>query len=178
MCVCVRVCFDSYGWLMEQCWVCWASPEAAHQPTTTGVKRIIPNLGPISKHNWGWLYQNIMVMLDFLGPLYWVNHDSLIFQNNPKTILNAPLKDMTLPSRLQHLTLGTTFNQSLEHVKWPSSLQSITFGFQFNQNLEHAVWPNSLRSLTFGPLFKQNLENVKWPSNLQSLTFHSGCGSN
>ena len=59
-CVCVCACFDSYGWLMEQCWVCWAS-EAAHQPWL-GWKESSRIGGQYQSIIRGWLYQNIMPM--------------------------------------------------------------------------------------------------------------------
>ena len=72
-----------------------------------------------------------------------------------------------LPSSLQSLTFGSSFNQSLDGIQPPSSLQSLVFGHAFNQSLEGTQLPSSLQSLTFIGAFNQSLEGIQIPSSLQ-----------
>ena len=46
--------------------------------------------------------------------------------------------------------VSLTSNKSLDGVALPSSLQSLTFGLSFEQTLKQAALPSSLQSLTFG----------------------------
>ena len=99
--------------------------------------------------------------------------------NMPQTVehltlgsgFNDSLENVTLPCSLQTLTFGTDFNQSLGHVTLPSSLQTLTFGGKFNQSLAQVTLPSSLQTLTFGRGFNQSLEHVTLQSSLQTLTF-------
>lgn len=45
-------------------------------------------------------------------------------------------------------------------VSLPSSLQSLTFGFSFNESLERVALPGNLRHLTFGNKFNRSLEEA------------------
>ena len=99
--------------------------------------------------------------------------------NMPQTVehltlgseFNDSLENVTLPSSLQTLTFGRKFNQSLAQVTLPSSLQTLTFGWCFNQSLAHVTLPSSLQTLTLGGDFNQSLEHVTLPSSLQTLRF-------
>ena len=70
-----------------------------------------------------------------------------------------------LPTGLQQLTLGMTFNQPLNIL--PNELQYLTFGNSFNQPLNKL--PDGLTYLTFGNSFNQPLH--KLPDGLTHLTF-------
>eukprot|EP00438_Fugacium_kawagutii_P034288 Skav220345 [mRNA] locus=scaffold2224:151673:170259:+ [translate_table: standard] len=87
------------------------------------------------------------------------------------SLFNESLQQVNLPRGLQSLVLGNSFNQVLEKNALPASLERLTFGYQFNQSLEHVNLPRQLRSLTFGRKFNQSLKGVKLPVTLQSLTF-------
>ena len=66
---------------------------------------------------------------------------------------------------------NATTRKYLYHL--PSSLQSLTFGYTFNHSLEGVTFPSGLQSLMFGHDLNQNLEGVTFPSGLQSLTYVS-----
>ena len=83
---------------------------------------------------------------------------------------NQSLENVNLPNGLQRIELGS-FNQSLENVTLPSSLQTIEFGLGFNQSLENVNLPNGLQTIAFGFQFNQSLENVILPSGLQAIHF-------
>ena len=73
------------------------------------------------------------------------------------------LDGVTLPQRLQKLTLGVCFNQPLDQVTLPSTLRSLTFGYMFNQCLDGVTWPRSLQELTLGGSFDERVDGVTWP---------------
>ena len=81
------------------------------------------------------------------------------------TLDKLPL--VSLPSALQSLTFGDSFNQSLDNVTLPGALQSLTFGWEFNQRLGNVTLPSALQSLTFTSHHHPRLENVNLPSGCQ-----------
>eukprot|EP00434_Breviolum_minutum_P018353 symbB.v1.2.016193.t2/scaffold1223.1/size130870/6 len=83
-----------------------------------------------------------------------------------------------LPSSLEFLMFGESFNQSLEHLILPNGLQSLTFSEAFDQSLEYVKLPTGLQQLTFGANFSKSLRKTILPSSLQSLTFENPCSEN
>ena len=80
-----------------------------------------------------------------------------------------------LPPRLRKLRLCDRFNQSVEDLELPSTLEWLGFGDSFNQPVEGVLrLPMRLQQLHFGSgysidKFNQPLTNMQWPSSLQSL---------
>ena len=57
---------------------------------------------------------------------------------NSHLLYDCPKAQVSLPSRLQSLTFGFSFNESLERVALPGTLRHLTFGNKFNRSLEEA----------------------------------------
>merc|ERR1719224_101149 len=109
--------------------------------------------------------------------ILWERVQKLIWRSN------LELDKVTLPSSLQTLTFGSSFNQSLDKVTLPSSLQTLAFGCFFNQSLDEVTLPSSLQTLIFGKYYgkyynqrvsldnnqRLSLDKVTLPSSLQTL---------
>lgn len=56
---------------------------------------------------------------------------------------------MTLPSSLEELSFEGCFNQDhcLEGISLPSRVQKLTLGVDFNLNLNDVIWPGRLQNL-------------------------------
>ena len=74
---------------------------------------------------------------------------------------------MQLPSLLQHLTFGYSFNNSLEGIHLPSSVQSFTFGQEFNQSLDGIQLPRA--AFEVGQRLQPRLGG--YPTTRQSVAF-------
>jgi hypothetical protein len=78
---------------------------------------------------------------------------------------NAPIKDVSWPLRLTHLTFGWNFNQPVYHL--PSSLTHLEFRGNFNHPVDRL--PSSLTHIKFGWMFNQPVNHL--PSSLTHLEF-------
>lgn len=67
---------------------------------------------------------------------------------------------------LQHISLGTHFNQAIHKVEWPRSLRYLEFGTRFNQPIARVAWPR-LTHLAFGDALNYPIVKVTWPPSLQ-----------
>ena len=67
----------------------------------------------------------------------------------------------TLPSNLQSLSFGNSFNQNIEELELPRGLRHLTFGDEFNQCMDKIKLPDSLESLTCGQNFNNGIHNIK-----------------
>ncbi|EGG24679.1 hypothetical protein DFA_02923 [Cavenderia fasciculata] len=84
---------------------------------------------------------------------------------------NQPISVGVLPPTLQSLTFGDGYNQPISVGVLPESLQSLTFGDSYNQAISVGTLPSTLQSLTFGDSYNQAISDGVLPSSLQSLTF-------
>ncbi|CAJ1454352.1 unnamed protein product, partial [Effrenium voratum] len=83
---------------------------------------------------------------------------------------NQSLEDLALPRGLQSLAFGDSFNWTLDGTLGTlPNLQSLTFGSEFNRSLD--ALPSSLRTLTLGDSFNQSLRGVTLPGSLETLAF-------
>ncbi|EFA86163.1 hypothetical protein PPL_00725 [Heterostelium album PN500] len=84
---------------------------------------------------------------------------------------NQHIKPNTLPRGLKSVVFGNNYNQPLEVEILPASVTSIKFGKEFNQLLPVGVLPVELKQLTFGDNFNQPLKPHELPSKLENLEF-------
>lgn len=87
---------------------------------------------------------------------------------------NQSLQGLVMPTSLESLSFGESFDQSLEGLDFPR-LRSLSFGYQlldskgshfsrlrFNQSLHGLIFPE-LESLSVGEDFNQSLQGLQMP---------------
>ncbi|KAN0027295.1 hypothetical protein ACTFIU_009985 [Dictyostelium citrinum] len=76
-----------------------------------------------------------------------------------------------IPSNIQSLDTGNTFNQPLKHALLSNSITILTYGDSFNQPIEKgAISTSNVRHLKFGISFKFPLNGDCLPCKLETLT--------
>ena len=76
------------------------------------------------------------------------------------------LREWSLPSSLQRLILGESFNFSVDHWRLPSALSNL-YG-RIRSTLQHVVFNEQLTRLSFEE-FNQDLPGVQFPASLTHL---------
>ena len=78
------------------------------------------------------------------------------------------LQCVGLPSAVQHLELGHSFNQPICDMQWSHLLQTLHFGMDSNRPLQNVLLPAALCELRFGNRFDQ----PRW----MAFAGHRSCG--
>ncbi|KAK5574616.1 hypothetical protein RB653_009869 [Dictyostelium firmibasis] len=116
---------------------------------------------------------------DYIKELYYYSNEDIYLGDIPSSVesltfgrsFNQVLSAGLIPSSVKSLTFGRDFNQVLSAESIPSSVESLKFGNGFNQVLSSGSIPSSVKSLTFGDYFNQELSAGSIPSSVKSLTF-------
>lgn len=86
-------------------------------------------------------------------------------------MFNKTLLPGVLPSSLERLQFGDSYDQQFEMAALPHALKILAFGYSYNQQFKLGVLPLSLEQLYLGSSYNQRIESGVLPSSLLGLRF-------